>query len=399
MPIRNLDDRRIEMRQRFADAMNSEDQEQLVDAFMDMAEEIQNEVLADAANYRQTQDQSILAARGVRVLTNEENEYYNAVITAMQSADARMAITNLDRDLPETIIRSVLNDVITEFPILGVIDMQNTAAVTKWIYNTQAAQYAAWGALGSAITEELSGSVDLIEITHNKLTAFFCISQDMLAEGPTWVDAYIRGILMEAIGLGLSKAVIDGDGKDQPIGMTRDLAKAVQNGKYQAKTVGTLTRLDVKTFGAIGAELSKDQNGRPRAVPSIMIAVNPTDYFQHIMPASTYLTTVGSYVKDVFPYPTQVVQDVNVPTGKAIFGLGKQYFLGVGTGGKGGKIEYSDEFKFLDDERTYKIKMYGNGRPKDNKSFLVYDITGLKGLQEADEAAAAGGEGGEGGEG
>lgn len=390
MPIKNLDDRRIEMRQQFAAAMQAEDQDALVDAFMAMATQIQNEVLEDAANYRATQDASILAARGVRVLTSEEREYYQSVISAMQSPNARMAITNIDKDMPETIIRSVLNDVITQFPILDVIDMQNTGAVTKWIYNTQAAQYAAWGALGSAITQQLTGSVDLLEITHNKLTAYFCISEDMLAEGPSWVDAYIRGIMMEALGLALGKAVIDGTGKDEPIGMTRDLDAAVQNGEYQAKTVGTLTRLDVAAFGEIGAALALDANGRPRAVPEILIVVNPIDYFQHIMKASTYLNAVGNYVKDVFPYPTKVVQDVNVPSGKAIFGLGKQYFLGVGTGGKGGKIEYSDDFKFLDDERTYKIKMFGNGRPKDNSSFLVYDISGLMGLQEADEEESGG---------
>lgn len=390
MPIKNLDDRRIEMRQQFAAAMQAEDQDALVDAFMAMATQIQNEVLEDAANYRATQDASILAARGVRVLTSEEREYYQSVISAMQSPNARMAITNIDKDMPETIIRSVLNDVITQFPILDVIDMQNTGAVTKWIYNTQAAQYAAWGALGSAITQQLTGSVDLLEITHNKLTAYFCISEDMLAEGPSWVDAYIRGIMMEALGLALGKAVIDGTGKDEPIGMTRDLEAAVQNGEYQAKTVGTLTRLDVAAFGEIGAALALDANGRPRAVPEILIVVNPIDYFQHIMKASTYLNAVGNYVKDVFPYPTKVVQDVNVPSGKAIFGLGKQYFLGVGTGGKGGKIEYSDDFKFLDDERTYKIKMFGNGRPKDNSSFLVYDISGLMGLQEADEEESGG---------
>ncbi|MPQ45377.1 phage major capsid protein, partial [Clostridium tarantellae] len=42
------------------------------------------------------------------------------------------------------------------------------------------------------------------------------------------------------------------------------------------------------------------------------------------------------------------------------------------------KIEYSDEYKFLEDERTYLVKQYATGKPKDNDSFLIFDITKLK---------------------
>lgn len=64
------------------------------------------------------------------------------------------------------------------------------------------------------------------------------------------------------------------------------------------------------------------------------------------MPATTYLTPNGTYVQNVMPYPTDIVQDVNVPDGKAIFGLASRYFMGVGKGGAGGKVEYSDEVRF-----------------------------------------------------
>ena len=51
-------------------------------------------------------------------------------------------------------------------------------------------------------------------------------------------------------------------------------------------------------------------------------------------------------------------------------------FLGVGTG-KGGKLEYSDDYKFVEDLRTYKIKFYGTGRPYDINAFMYLDITNL----------------------
>lgn len=50
--------------------------------------------------------------------------------------------------------------------------------------------------------------------------------------------------------------------------------------------------------------------------------------------------------------------------------------MGVGTG-RGGKLEYSDEYKFVEDLRTYKVKFYGTGRPYDINAFQYLDISGL----------------------
>jgi len=50
--------------------------------------------------------------------------------------------------------------------------------------------------------------------------------------------------------------------------------------------------------------------------------------------------------------------------------------MALGTG-KGGKVEYSDEFQFLDDNRVYRTKLYGYGQPKDNNSFVSLDISAV----------------------
>jgi len=60
-----------------------------------------------------------------------------------------------------------------------------------------------------------------------------------------------------------------------------------------------------------------------------------------------------------------------------VLGIGDKYLAVLGTG-RDGRIEYSDEYKFLEDERMYLIKLYGYGRPIDNNCFLVLDITNLK---------------------
>ena len=43
-------------------------------------------------------------------------------------------------------------------------------------------------------------------------------------------------------------------------------------------------------------------------------------------------------------------------------------------------MTYDDSVQFLEDNRVYKIRLLGNGRPKDNTSFEVLDISALAAL-------------------
>lgn len=45
------------------------------------------------------------------------------------------------------------------------------------------------------------------------------------------------------------------------------------------------------------------------------------------------------------------------------------------------KIEYSDEYRFLEDERVYLIKLYAHGFALDNNAFQVLDIKDLQPLR------------------
>ena len=374
-----------ELHEKFASALSGENPEQITDALTQFATDLQADVINDCKAYQQSQDSSILASRGVRQLTAKETKFYGDVMAAMKKNydSPQMAFTGLDNTtLPQTVLDQVLSDIQSSFPILSAINFQNTAAITKMVVNKQGMQLATWGALKSTIATELSGAIGTMDIALNKLTAFMAVSKDMLDVGPEWMDAYVRAVLSEALGYGLSKGIVAGTGKDQPIGMTKDLAGSVVDGVYPDKTPITVTDLSVTTIGNIAATLAQGPNSRKRPVPSILVVVNPVDYFKKVLPATTYLTTVGTYVNNVLPYPSNIVQDINVPEGKAIFGLASRYFMGVGKGGSGGQLEYSDEFQFLDDNRVYKIKMYGNGTPLDNNAFVLADISGLQAMKQ-----------------
>lgn len=361
----------------FMAAINEGDERALAESVAQFSTELQSALMEEAADTRQ--DAAVLASRGVRVLTSEETRYYQALRKAMEASDVKQAITNLDAAMPETIIDAVMEDIASQFPLLDAIDFRNTTAITKWFYNNQGTQQATWDALGTRIVTELQGSIATMDLTQCKLTAYMICSKDFLALGPVWLDRYIRAILAEANGLALESAVADGDGAKKPIGMTRDLTKGTTTDgvtTYERKTATKVTTLDPATYGAILAKLTKTPSGRQRTVKGVLMVVNPTDYLTKVMPATTILTPQGTYVSDVLPFPTNVVQSVGVPAGYAVVGIAKRYFAGMGTS-KRGFIEYSDHAQFLEDCRVYTTHLYGNGKPMDNNAFELLDISEL----------------------
>lgn len=361
-----------DLKENLKKSLDSQNTEEFCNAIADFAEVMQADIVKDFQDYQRTQDQEILAKRGIRVLTSEEKKFYEGFKRTYETK----SFDGLENAFPETVLESVLDNIKTQFPLLGAIQTMNTATMTKILVNKTGMQYATWGALGSKITEELEGSIGVINLTDKKLTAFMPVSKDMLDAGIQWIDAYVRAVLAEASGAALCKAVIAGTGKGEPIGMMKDLTN-VSSEVYQDKTATPVTKFDPLTYGGLVSKLAVDENDRQRVVDNLILVVSPVDYFGKVMPATTWLLSSGTYARDVLPYPTRIIQDINVPSGKAVLGLGKKYFLGVGKGGSGGRIDYDDSFRFLDDERVYKTKMYGDGRPLDNNAFLVLDISGL----------------------
>jgi len=137
-----------------------------------------------------------------------------------------------------------------------------------------------------------------------------------------------------------------------------------------------MNEISPDTYGGILAALAVGPTGLYRTVNEVLFICNPVDYYTKVMPAIMKIQPDGSYVSR-FPHPTKLIQSVYVPANKAIIGLGRRYFFGLGTG-KGGKIEYSDHYKFLEDDRYYLTKLYGDGKPLDSDSFKVVDITNLR---------------------
>ena len=163
----------------------------------------------------------------------------------------------------------------------------------------------------------------------------------MLEAGPTWLDRYVRTILAESIANGLEEAIIDGSGLNDPVGMRRNPNGALDPVTGYPLTVAVpLAEITPETYGGILALCLLDRLGSTEQYPEVIFIVNPVDYFTKLMPATTQMVN-GTWVKDIFPFPTRVIQSVHMPQGEAIIGLANRYFFGLGAG-EGGRIEYSE---------------------------------------------------------
>lgn len=384
MSLALINQKRNEILQRMTDAMKNADAEAYSEAMSELSALIEENVMTQARELADVADTQILAQRGVRQLTRAENTYYEKVAEAMRSDDPKQALTNLDVVMPETVIDSVFDQLRTQHPLLSKINFQPTAAVIKFLINKNPYQKALWGKLTAAITQELASEFDEVNLETLKLSAFLAVSKSMLDLGPRWLDRYVREMMYEALANGLEDSIINNLKTDSgTIGMMADLTKGAADGKvitYTAKTAIPVTALSPEKVGEILSGLAKDDNGKSRVIKDVILLVNPVDYFKKVFPATTVMGGDGTYRNDVLPYPMTVIQSPAVAEGKAIIGLAYRYFAAIAMSGgsKDGKIEYSDEYQFLEDNRVYLIKLYGNGMPLDNNAFAVLDITGLK---------------------
>ena len=364
-------------------AIQGNDTESFYEAFDQMLgcieEEIKEDYRSQIGAMQADADTRALAARGVRQLTSTEKEYYNKLSEAMRSRDPKQAIANLDVVMPDTIVDAVFDELQTEHPLLSKISFTPTGGAIKLLMNTNGYQEAAWGPLCDEIVKELLSGFKEVDTGLLKLSAFLPVCKAMLDLGPEWLDSYVRQVLYEALANGLESGIIMGDGDNKPIGMIRDVSDGVSisGGKYPEKASIDVTSLDAATVGKLLGLIAVDGNGKPRRVQDVILVVNPQDYFQKVMPATTIMGPDGTYRSDVMPYPVAIIQSPALPVGKAVFGIGYKYFAAAGTA-TNGQIEYSDHYRFLEDERVYLIKAYCNGLPMDNNAFLNLNISGLQ---------------------
>ena len=374
---------RQDARAKLMQAIADNDKAAFDQAFNDMLGAIENDIMQRHAEQmdevREEADRSVLAQRGVRQLTSEEKTYYQRLTEAMRSANPKQALLNTDLTLPRTVMNAVFDELQTSHPLLSAIQFTNTTGITEMVMSQNGEQVAQWGKLCDDIVKELLAGFSVVNMTLLKLSAFIPVCKAMLELGPEWLDDFVRQVLYEALANGLEVGIVTGTGNDQPIGMDRQVGPnvTVSGGVYPEKAPVAVPDFQPATIGRLLSLIAVDPAGKPRTLRDIIMVVNPQDYYMKVMPATTVMAPDGTYRNDVLPYPMRVIQSAALLQGKAILGIGYKYFAGAGME-REGRIEYSDHYQFLEDDRVYLIKLYANGFPMDNNAFLVLDISGLR---------------------
>lgn len=349
---------------------NSTEQEQ-TEAFQNYFDALQQEVASNISKQVNSEmlDRSILQQRGQNVLTSEETKFFNAVVQDGGFKD--------DSILPETTQERIFEELVTEHPLLGALGLQDLGVVTKFIYSDATKAYA-WGELFGDIRGQVNAAFREESIGQLKLTAFAAIPNDMLELGPVWVERFVRTVLIESYTVGLEFGFVNGGGAvvSQPVGLMKNVDPTT--GAITTKeSSGTLTfapsqygeTVAGELYGVVKA-LSTNAKGKARKVLNkIVMVVNPIDAIG-VQARNTIQTANGQWVM-ALPYNIQVVESEEVPVGKAVFFVKGEYLAAIAGGYK---LKKFDQTLAIEDATLYTIKQFANGKPKDNKTALVYDL-------------------------
>lgn len=348
--------------------LTEDERNEKLDAYVNsLSNTIQDSVLETVSN--QHNDQQILAGRGQAQLTSEENKFFNAVVED--------GLFNEESILPVTTIERVFDDIEKEHKLLSAIGVQNLGPVTKMI-KADPSGLAVWGKIFDGIQGQVNAAVKDEEFVQLKLTAFGVIPDDMLMLGPTWVERYMRTLLVEVLSTGLENGYINGKGPNQsePIGLTKDVDPDTGNVTDKASS-GTLTLVDSERGAVIKdglkeavKALSVDANGDSRNVSGkVALVVNPIDAID-IQAAATHQNVNGVYVT-ALPFNIELIESEQIEQGKALFFVKGKYLAAVGGGYK---LRKFDQTLAMEDAHLYTIKTFAYGTPDDNNAAKVYDL-------------------------
>lgn len=299
---------------------------------------------------------------GLRTLSKEEKEFFEAL-----KNDPRQAVTGNQIDiLPTTFIDVTLEDIKKESKLLNYINFA-PANVKKWITASKTGAYS-WGGLTDKIKGELTANFAVLDMEVCKLTVYLILPKAIRDLALPFVEKYCREILKEQLNDGLEYGALQGTGKNEPIGMYKQIARTNEDGTHQDKAVdATLTSFKPKALAPAKKYLTKNGN---RTIDKLVLVCHPNDEADYVAPAiyDAEGRMIASYKN------LDIVPCSNNPEGKALLFISRKYTMGLtGLGFK----DY-DQTMALDDADVIIGKGYSNGRASDDNVAFVFDVTKLE---------------------
>ena len=342
----------------------NDDKSQAVLEAIDKIASVQNEeLIAEIKEQaaRAENDKAYAKSLNLRVLSKEEKDFYE------KFKDIKQAITAEQIDiLPNSIIDVTMENVKKESGILADVNF-TPAEVKRWISAEKTGTYT-WGALTDTIKGELSATIEGLNLEVNKLTVYLVIPKAIRDLALPFVDRYFTAILQEALNDGLEYGYLQGKGKNEPIGIYKQIESVETDQTHKDKTVNTtLTNFTPKGLATAKKYLSK--NGL-RTFDKLVLYCHPNDEADYVAPAiyDSEGRLISSYKN------LEVKTSANNPQGKAALAIPKKYTMGLSNFG----IKEYDQTKALDDADLIIGKGYANGRAVDDNIAFIFDVTKLE---------------------
>lgn len=281
--------------------------------------------------------------------------------------------------LPQETIDEIFDDVVTEHPLLAAIGVKNAGLRLKFL-KSETSGVAVWGKIFDEIKGQLDAAFSEEESIQNKLTAFVVLPKDLTQFGPAWIESFVRLQIQEAFAVAMELAFLSGTGKDQPVGLNRQVQKdvAITGGVYPEKEVeGTLTitplangKENLLEMGKIKKFHSVKENGkRLNTAGKLYLVISPEDSTDLDI-AFTIITNGGIFAKNT-PFNIQIIESEAQTTGKCLSFVNGRYDAYVGGGVS---IKKFDQTLALEDLDLYAAKTFAFGKAKDNKVAAVWNL-------------------------
>lgn len=344
---------------------NSENKAEAIVEAMEKINEVQYEDLISEITEQASKaesDKEYAKTLGLRTLSKEEKEFFEAL-----KNDPRQAVSGNQIDiLPTTFIDITLEDIKKESGLLKHINFA-PANVKKWITASKTGAYS-WGALTDKIKGELTASFAVLDMEVCKLTVYLILPKAIRDLALPFVEKYCREILKEQLNDGLEYGALQGSGKNEPVGMYKQIAKTNEDGTHQDKTINTdLTSFKPKALAGAKKYLTKNGN---RTIDKLVLVCHPNDEADYVAPA-----IYDAEGRNISSYKNlEVVTCANNPKGKALLLIPNKYTMGL----TGLGFKNYDQTMALDDADVIIGKGYSNGRASDDNVAYVFDVTKLE---------------------
>lgn len=361
-----LNDKKFnELKQKAITMLNeSEDKATAIADVVDMFASEKNKDLIEeikAQAIKANSDSDYASKLGLRVLSKEEESFYE------KFKDIKQAITGAQIDLiPTSIVDLTLENVKATEPVLKLITF-TPAGVKRWITAERTGAYS-WSGLTEELKGALSANVKGLVTDLGKLDAYLIIPKAIRELSYQFIDKYFMAILSEALRDGIAYGYLQGTGKEQPIGIYKQIDKTNEDGTHQDKTVNTdLTKFTPKGLAPAKVYLS---NKGKRLVNKIYVICNPEDEANYVAPA--IYDAEGNLVSSF--KNIEVIPCTENPKGKAALTLEGKYTMGITEV----KINEYKETLATDDADLIVGKVYANGRATADNVAYIFDVTKLE---------------------